>query len=227
MRVPFAALAFSVLISGAIAAAQTPEAAPPAIEPPLAALPADPDASLNPADAPAGAYQLDPRHASVIWRIRHTGLGLVVGRFDTIAGTLNFDPAAPINSNVDVTIQTASVTTGIRERDGTIKFDGEIADVLGADNSPQIHFVSRAATLTGPNTGLVQGDLTLNGQTHPATLEVTFQGGRFVALRGKYTLGFSARTIIDRKQWDVENLIFNQFAGDMVEILIEGEWVKS
>jgi hypothetical protein len=45
-------------------------------------------------------------------------------------------------------------------------------------------------------------------------------------VRGKYALGFSARTIIDRRQWDVGNIIFNQFAGDEVEIIIEAEFEK-
>lgn len=215
MRFMLCALAFGLMAS--TAAAQS------TLTPPPAALTPSAEASRDPADAPAGAYQLDPRHVSVIWRIRHTGLGLVVGRFDMISGTLMFDPAAPANLSVDVTIDPASVSTGVREGDGSLRFDAQIASLLGAT---PIRFVSRAATTTEPARGLVEGELTLNGQTHPVTLDVTFQGGRFVAIRGKHALGFSARTIIDRRQWGVGSLIFNQFAGDEVEILIEGEWVK-
>lgn len=192
-----------------------------------AALPGDAGASLNPADAPAGAYRLDPRHASVIWRVRHTGLGVYTARFDTIAGELTFDPQNPAASHVDVTIDANSVSTGLLNARGERSFDREIAEVLGAGANPQIHFVSRSITATGPTTGLIQGDLTLNGQTHPVTLETQFQGGRFVQLRNANALAFSGRTIISRAQWGVGSVIFDQFAGDAVEILIEAEFVKT
>jgi hypothetical protein len=48
-----------------------------------------------------------------------------------------------------------------------------------------------------------------------------------VQLRGKHVLAFSARTIIDRRDWEVGSLIFNRFAGDEVEIVIEAELVKN
>ncbi|MGE0596523.1 MAG: YceI family protein [Hyphomonadaceae bacterium] len=196
-----------------------------AIAPP-AALPADASASLDPAEAPAGAYTLDPRHASVTWRVRHTGVGIYVARFDAIAATLNFDPQNPAASSLDAVIDANSVNTGLVNDDGERAFDREIAEVLGAESAPQIRFVSRSIELTGPASGLIEGDLTLNGQTHPATLEAQFQGGRFVQLRGKHVLAFSGRTIINRREWDAGSLIFNQFAGDEVEILIEAEFVK-
>jgi polyisoprenoid-binding protein YceI len=223
MRLAALAFAFALCVSTG-ASAQEAEAPPSA---PMAALPADSGASLDPADAPAGEYALDPRHASVIWRVRHTGLGIVVGRFDTIAATLNFNPGAPALSRLEAVIDAKSVSTGVLNRNGELAFDGEIAEVLGAEEAPEIRFVSTSAIATSATTGLLEGDLTLNGETHRATLEVQFQGGRFVQLRGKHALAFSARTIIDRRQWQVGSLIFNRFAGDEVEIVIEAEFVKN
>ena len=195
-----------------------------ALTAPPAALPMDDGASRDPADAPAGAYTLDPRHASVVWRVRHTGLGIYVGRFDTVTGTLDFNPTAPDQSSAQIVIDANSVSTGLLNNNGERAFDGEIANVLGADDAPEIRFTTTNAELTGANTGLLAGDLTLNGQTRAATFEVTFQGGKYVTLRGKHVLAFSARTIINRRDWNVGSLIFNQFAGDEVEILFEGEF---
>lgn len=192
-----------------------------------AALPADAATSLDPAGAPAGAYQLDGRHASVTWRIRHMGLGIYVGRFDTITGTLNFDPHNPAASSVDVTIDANSLSTGLLNAESERAFDREIAHVLGAEDAPEIRFVSRAISVTGPAAGIITGDLTLNGQTHPVTMEAQFQGGRFVQLRNKHVLAFSGRTIIQRSQWGAGSLIFDQFTGDAVEILIEAEFIQS
>lgn len=192
--------------------------------PVAAAIATGADTSRNPADAPAGAYTLDSRHASVVWRIRHLGLGLYTARFDTIAGSLNFDPQNPANSSVNVTIAANSVSTGLLNRDGQRAFDGEIQGALGAAANPNITFVSRSIQVTGPSTGLITGDLTLNGQTHPVTLEASFHGGRFVQLRQKHQLAFSGRTVINRSQWGVTN--WSMFTGDEVEILVDAEFVK-
>jgi polyisoprenoid-binding protein YceI len=224
----FVAIAAAALLIACASAQTMPtaEAQPPAGSPVPAAIAADADTSRNPADAPAGAYTLDGRHASVVWRVRHSGLGLYTARFDAISGTLNFDPQTPANSSVNVTIAANSVSTGLRNREGALAFDREIAQVLGAEANPNITFVSRSIELTGPTTGLITGDLTLNGQTHPVTLEAAFHGGRFLQLRNKHALAFAGRTIINRSQWGAGSLIFNRFAGDQVEILVDVEFIK-
>ena len=66
----------------------------------------------------------------------------------------------------------------------------------------------------------------MNGQTHPATLDVTFDGGRVDPLRGgNMVLGFSARGAIDRTQWGVNE--WRAFTGSEVQIVIDGEFVRS
>jgi polyisoprenoid-binding protein YceI len=217
----------------------TPEHAASAGSSVPAALASAEGTSFDPAAAPAGAYALDPRHASVIWRVRHMGLSIYQGRVDAcrrstsscqdaaITSTITFNPQTPEQSALNVSIGLNAISTGLVNMQGERAFDGEIANVLGAERQAQATFVSRSVTRTGPTTGLVTGDLSLNGQTHPVTLETTFQGGKSVALRGgKYVLAFSARTIIQRSQWGVGSVIFNQFAGDDVEILFEGEFVQ-
>lgn len=195
-----------------------------------AGLPQAGDTSLDPAQASAGAYRLDPRHASVIWRIRHMGLSPFTARLDTISGALNLDPQTPANSSVDITIAANSVSTGVLGRDGARGFDQQIArEVLSAEANPDIRFVSRSITPTGPTSGLIAGDLTMRGTTHPVTLEARFEGGRVDPLRGGYVVAFTGRTIIDRSQWDAHftNPIADGTVGHDVEILISVEFVKS
>ncbi len=224
---------FTIIAAAALLAAcastasigQAPAAAPSATASPVAAAlsPAE-GTSLNPAEAPAGAYTMDARHASVVWRIRHGGLGLYTARFDTVAGALTFDPQSPANSTITATIDAGSVSTGLLNRDGQRAFDREIANAIGASASPTIAFASRSIQLTGPTTGLITGDLTLNGQTHPVILEAGFHGGRFIQLRGKHVIAFSARTIIRRSDWGVTQWAL--FTGEEVEVLIDAEFIK-
>ena len=230
----FAILGAALLMSACatMEAAAPPAAAmaPSAASPVAAAIPPGESASLNPADAPSGAYTLDGRHASIIWRIRHMGLGIFTARFDTISGTLNYDGANPANSSIDVTIAANSVSTGVLNGEGQRAFDREIAEnVLDASANPNIHFVSRSIQVTGPMTGLITGDLTLRGQTHPVTLEASFEGGRFVQFFGKHVIAFSARTILDRSQWGANfaNPVINGTTGNQVEVLISAEFRKN
>jgi|CXWL01.1.fsa_nt_gi polyisoprenoid-binding protein YceI len=222
----FVASCAAVLPAAPVAVAPTNVAGSPV----PAVLPQASDTSLDATQAPAGAYRLDARHASVIWRIRHMGLSPFTARFDTISGTLNLDPAAIANSSVDITIAANSVSTAVLNRDGQRTFDQQIArEAFAAEANPDIRFVSRSITATGPTTGLITGDLTLHGATHPATLEARFEGGRVDPLRGGYVVAFTGRTIIDRTQWGAHlgNPIADQTIGDDVEILISAEFVKS
>lgn len=177
-------------------------------------------------DLPAGAYRLDPRHATVLFRIRHMDLAWVTARFDSKDATLELDPADPSRSRLTASVEAASVNTGVLNARGEPGFDRAIARALGAGASPRIGFVSTAIERTGAHTARITGDLTMNGQTHPATLDATFGGGTVDPLRGGATvLGFSAHGVIDRSQWGVTE--WRAFAGDEVQIVIEAELVKS
>ena len=180
-------------------------------------------------EQPPGAYAIDPRHASVTWRIRHAGVGVFVARFDTVGGTITLDPAHPEKSSVTATIAASSVNTGVLNTAGARAFDTEIhTQVFGSATNPDITFVSRSIKATGPTTGEITGDLTLRGVTRPVTLQASFEGGRFFALRGKQLLGFTARTVINRKDFGaaLSNPAADAFVGDQVEVLISAEAIQ-
>jgi polyisoprenoid-binding protein YceI len=177
------------------------------------------------ADLPAGEYRLDPRHASVLFRIRHMGLAWVTARFDGKAATLTLDADDPSRSQLRASVDADTVNTGVLNAEGERAFDRSIARALGEETTPAISFVSTAIERTGEHSARVTGDLTMNGQTHPATIEVTFDGAAVDPLRGGATvLGFSAHGSIDRTQWGVNE--WRAFTGAEVQIVIEAELVK-
>jgi polyisoprenoid-binding protein YceI len=176
-------------------------------------------------DLPAGVYRLDPRHASVLFRIRHAELSWFTARFDDKDATLDFDPADPSQSRLSASVEANSVNTGLPgDEDRT--FDRQIGRALGAGATPQITFVSTSVERTGRFAARIAGDLTMNGQTHPAVLEATFLGGRIDPLRGaEMVLAFSAHGTITRSQWGVTG--WRAFTGDAVEIIVEAELVRT
>lgn len=177
-------------------------------------------------DLPAGTYRLDPRHASVTFRIRHMDLAWFTARFDGKAATLTLDPADPSRSQLSASVDADTVNTGVLNAQGERAFDQTIGRALGQEATPTITFTSTAIERTGEHTARITGDLTMNGQTHPATLDATFDGSSRDLLRGNnMVLGFSAQGTIDRTEWGIND--WRAFTGKDVQIVIEAEFVRS
>jgi len=177
-------------------------------------------------DLPAGSYRIDPRHASVVFRIRHMDLSWFTARFDTKAATLELDPADPSRSRLTASVDATSVNTGVLNSQGERSFDRSIGRALGADATQNITLTSTSIERTGEHTARISGDLTMNGQTHPTVLEATFGGGTVDPLRGSnMILGFSAHGIIDRTQWGVTE--WRSFTGAEVQLVIEAEFIRN
>src|SRR5574338_128208 len=176
-------------------------------------------------DLPAGTYRLDNRHATVLFRIQHEHMHWFTARFNGKDATLSFNPQDPSQSHLTASVDASTVDTGVPGQNDNA-FDHAIGRALGGDTQQQITFTSTAIQRTGQYTARVTGDLAMNGQTHPATLDATFDGGAIDPLRGgNQVLGFSAHATIDRSQWGVNT--WSSVTGNEVQIVIEAELVKS
>ncbi|VXC66337.1 Polyisoprenoid-binding protein YceI [Oceanicaulis sp. 350] len=177
--------------------------------------------TLEPARLPPGEWRLDPAHASTLWRIRHMGLSWYTGRFDAIEAQLSFDADSPEDARLTAIIETASLSTGDPDFDQTLCG----ASWFDCGAHPQIVFRSERIEVTGPDTGLIHGQLTLKGVTQPAVLETQFYGGVFNPLEARQALGFGADMTINRTEFGVGRLPGN-LIGDTVVIRIEAEFLR-
>jgi polyisoprenoid-binding protein YceI len=186
----------------------------------LLALPASALAapSVNPADAPAGHYVLDPRHASVTASVLHMGLSHFTMRIDGVSGAYDYNPAQPLASKISVTLDARSLDTG--DPAVSKQFAGEFLD---ADKNPQITFVSTAVQAGAAGHGAVTGDLTFRGVTRPVTLDVTYNGTSSGLIGGR-RMGFSATTVIKRS--DFGSSAWQNAVGDDVRLVIEAEFAR-
>ncbi len=153
----------------------------------------------------AETYYTDQGHTEVIFGWNHAGVSLQHGEFTVSEGVLTIDPDDVESAKLEVTIQAASVATGVEALDKHLKS----SDFLNVEAHPEITFVSTAVKRTGDMTAEVTGDLTLHGVTKPATLEVTLihRGAHPVAqfidyYKGNW-LGFRATTEIDHQAFGV------------------------
>ena len=137
-----------------------------------------------------GTWTIDPTHSEVGFVARHLMVTKVRGSFADVAGTVEVaDELA--QSVANVTIQTASVTTGTADRDGHLRS----ADFFDVENFPEMTF--RSTSFDGDT---LAGDLTIKGITKPVTLDVEFNG---VATDpwGNEKAAFEAEGELNRTDW--------------------------
>ncbi len=175
--------------------------------------------STDPADLFAGAYRLDPNHVAVLFKLDHLGFSQLVGRFERLDASLDFDPAEPETSRLAVVIDAASLRFGLPDFEATLRGP----DYFDTARFPQIRFESTGITVTGPDTGIVTGSLTMKGITQPLALQVTFNGGADNPV-GRFTLGFAASGSLDRRDFDLGR--FAPAVGATVTLEIHAEFLR-
>jgi len=172
---------------------------------------------------PGGDYIADKNHTNLLWMVNHLGLSHYYGRFDDINARLHIDPQNIARSKLQVEINPASVDTNHQSKPNA--FNAEIAGPLFFDAAkfPQIRYESTKITLTGPQTGRVEGNLTLHGITKPVALNVRFnkfyQSDPMTKLP---TLGFSATASLKRSEFGIAK--YAPAVSDEVKLIIETEF---
>src|SRR5690606_20500208 len=111
---------------------------------------------------------------------------------------VNFDEETPTNTTVTATIYTDSINTRDEQRDGHLRSP----DFFDVENYPTMTFKSTKVEQTSPNSGRVFGDLTIRGTTREVVLDVEYSGVVKSPFGGT-SAGFSAKTTINRKNWDL------------------------
>lgn len=173
--------------------------------------------------APAGIYKTDPSHSSLAWSFHHSGLSNYTARFIKVDARLDWKPTEPDTSSLTVEIDPMSVRTDYPWPE-TVDFDKKIGGDEAFLAGKPISFVSKSVHVTGEMTGVVEGLLTFRGETHPATLDVTFNGSMAKhPIMGVPKIGFSAIAHIKRSEWGLAFGIPE--LGDEVTLRIETQMV--
>lgn len=174
-------------------------------------------------DMPAGVYQVDKTHASLIWNVSHAGLSNYTARFKAFDASVTLDPKDVTKSKIVATIDPRQIETDYTgERD----FNNELAtgdQWFNAAKFPTMTFTSTSLEKTGETTGKMHGNLTMLGVTKPVTLDVTFNGAfAEQPFSKKPTLGFSAIGELERSAWGLSTYV--PMIGDKVTFRIEAEF---
>ncbi len=172
--------------------------------------------------APA-RYELDPEHTTVFFTVDHIGYAATLGVFGTVNGSFTYDMDTQELSDVQVSIDAASVNTFNEARDGHVRNK----DFLDVSNHPEITFTASGGTPEGQNSGTVTGDLTVLDETRPVTLNVTLnKAAAYPFGHKRLVLGLSLDASINRSDFGMMYAVENGLVGDQVDIRIETEAMK-
>ena len=206
------AMALLLVVVGSASAAES--AAPPAM-PALAA-------------APAGQYQVDKAHASLLLRVSHLGFSTYTTRFSRFDAELSFDPAKPTAARVVTTIDAKSLALDDAPPQCNDIVQGP--QFLDSAKFPKIVFRSQSVRMTGEKSMEISGTLDLHGVTRPIVLTGTFNGGYagMPNMDPHARIGFSAHGSFKRSDFGIVYGVpapgTTMGVGDLIDFAIEAEF---
>jgi polyisoprenoid-binding protein YceI len=189
---------------------------------------APPSPMPAPGPPPAGQYQLDKSHASLLMRANHLGFSTYTTRFSRYDADLSFDPNNIPASKLVVTIDAASFEMDAAPQQCLDIMKG--TQFLDVTKYPKIVFRSDSVRMTGPKSFEIAGTLELRGVTRPLVLTATYNGGYpgMAVMDPHARIGFSAHGSLNRSDF---GMTFGLPApgstmglGDPIDVTIEAEF---
>jgi polyisoprenoid-binding protein YceI len=164
-------------------------------------------------------FSLDPTHTFPSFEIRHQGVSTLRGKFNRSQGRALLDPQGTGNL-IELTVDAASVDTGMDDLNQKLRG----AAFFNAGTYPDIRFTATQIEYSGGKPVLVQGSLTLLGQTRPVTLEIRDYACTLQFLTRRPLCGADVHTVIRRSDFGMNFGI--PLIGDEVKLAIEVEGFK-
>ena len=155
----------------------------------LAALFCSPAAAAGPL-----RFRIQPEASEITFRAT-SRLMNADGRFSRFSGDVVVDPAALAGARIALTIDAATIDTGIQMRDNHLRS----SDFFDVERFPTIVFQSVRVESTGRR-AIVVGRLTLHGVTREVTVPIDVQitntalvaSGEFIVNRGEYGMNYNS-----------------------------------
>lgn len=182
---------------------------------PIAAASALVALAAAPALAEPVAYALDPAHSQIVFSWNHLGFSETTGMFSGFEGEILFDEEAPEASSVRVEFPVTLMFTGWEERDqhfmspdffnavAEASPEGAAASEDEADSPAMVTFESTGIEVTGEDTALITGDLTMNGITQEVVLDTTLNNQGMHPMAQTPWMGLDATTTVLRSDFGV------------------------
>ncbi|MEO0066345.1 MAG: hypothetical protein RI983_1671 [Bacteroidota bacterium] len=141
-------------------------------------------------------YKIDPMHSEVTFKVKHLMITNVTGSFQQFDATMEANAEDFSDAKISFEADINSISTGNEQRDTHLKSD----DFFSAEQFPKLSFTSTSFTHKGGSDYILNGDLTIKGNTKPVSLNVEF-GGRMTDFYGQDKAGFEISGKINRSEF--------------------------
>ncbi len=141
-------------------------------------------------------YKIDPMHSEITFKVKHLMITNVTGSFQEFDATLESAEENFSDAKINFSANVNSISTNNEQRDTHLKS----ADFFEAEKFPTLQFVSTSLVPKGGSDYVLNGDLTIKGNTKPVSLKVEF-GGTMTDFYGQNKAGFEINGIINRSDF--------------------------
>jgi polyisoprenoid-binding protein YceI len=183
--------------------------------------------AINASDANTSTWTIDPVHTVVEFKVKHMMISNVKGQFSKVTGALTLDEAALENSQVEGSIDAASLETRDAQRDAHLKS----ADFFDVEKFPALSFKSTKISLIRAGELAIEGELTIRDITRKVLFDVEGPTPPARDPWGNTRVAVSATTKISRKDfgltWNAALESGGILVGDEVTITLDVQFVKA
>lgn len=177
-------------------------------------------ATTFPVWAEVETYRIDPDHSFANWEVRHI-VARTAGSFPGVSGNIVLDRDNVARSKVEAAIDVYSLGSGHAKRDLHLLSD----EFLDARKYPEMKFVSTSVQPSGPDQGVILGQLTLHGTTRQVKMAYQILGYGNDPWDG-YRTGLMGAMKINRSDFGISKFADNGPVGNDVEITLLVEGIK-
>lgn len=117
----------------------------------------------------ANTWVSNKDHSEVMFQVPYMTVSELSGRFGDYEARVDFDDKTLEPKNIQVTIESASIDTGNKMRDGHLKG----ADFFESREYPQMIFIGKSVTKVAANSYKVLGSLKIKNVTKQVSVEFT------------------------------------------------------
>ncbi len=127
------------------------------------------------------------------------GVVKVVGRFNSVSGTVSFSASDPQKTSAEITVLTDSYSANNPDGENAVKSPA----FLDTKNFPEIKFTVKLLTKAGQTLSAV-ADLTIHGVTREVTFPVAITGPVLDLPTQKQSIGIAGSLTINRQDYGIK-----------------------
>lgn len=149
----------------------------------------------------AKTFELDSSHTTIGFQVKHLVISTVYGRFDQFKGSFEVDDKTGALTAIHATVDAKSINTNEPDRDKHLR-SADFFDV-STKGHETLEFSSNPFRIEKGKSGIVGGNLTIRGITHPVDWEIDY-GGTIKDPYGNEKAAFEGKLKVNRKDYDLK-----------------------